>query len=169
MEKTLRVQSEKLGLPIYFLVFLILSAVSSYAKADTAIQCYWKYRDFYSLYDGSFVKRVEFDKNTPSLRLKISDNEVVELERYFVCENGPSENWFGGLWGWTASITPSLIKLSCEQEESGSDDRTTISIDRFSGAMRIETFGFSPNNPDVSYRFKLFEGAGNCELASKKF
>jgi hypothetical protein len=143
------------------------------ANAKTIIQCYSEYLDHYSAYDGSFVKRYEHD-NKPFIRLTISDSEVMSIEDYHICGNGgrlgdPTYN----LYGWADTVTSSTISLFCEdiewEPEKHSGIRTTLEIDRYTGKIIIEEFGYSINNDDMEYPFTQSELYGHCERAKTKF
>ena len=146
------------------------SAQHGLANAQTIIQCYSEYFDRYSAFDGSFMKRY-LHNDKPLLRLTISDAEVLSIEDYHICRNG----WAMGdqLYGWADTVTSSKISLFCEDIEWAPEKRrglrTTLEIDRYTGEVVIEEFGYSINNEDMAYPFTLTELYGNCERAETKF
>jgi hypothetical protein len=152
---------------------LLLSTQCGLANAKTVIQCYSEYLDTYSAYDGSFRKRYSHN-NKPIIRLTISDAEVLSIEDYHICGNrgrpgGPTYH----LFGWADSVTSSKISLFCEdiewEPEKHSGIRTTLEIDRYTGKIMIEEFGYSINNDDMDSPFTQSELTGHCERAKTKF
>jgi hypothetical protein len=152
---------------------LMWGAQHGLANAKTIIQCYSEYFDRYSAFDGSFMKRYLHNEK-PFLRLTISDSELLRIEDYRICGNGgrlgePTYH----LYGWADTVTSSKISLFCEDiewaTEKRSGIRTTLEIDRYTGEMMIEEFGYSINNDDMDYPFTQSELYGYCERAETKF
>lgn len=159
---------------IKYLVTGILLWSTQYGLADakTIIQCYTEYRDRYSLFDGSHMKRF-FNNNKPSIRLTISDIEVLAFEDFTICQNRQASSLGAPLYGWEGTVTPSKIRMFCEdiewEPEKRRGSRRTLEIDRYTGKMVYETFGYSINNDDMAYPFTQDEQHGHCELAKSKF
>jgi len=158
-----------------YLVIIVSSWGTQYgiANANTTIQCYKEYLDRYSAYDGSFVERY-LNNGKPLIRLTISESEVLSFEDYRICGNGESlgePNY--RLYGWEDTVTLSKIILFCEdiqwEPEKRRGIRTTLEIDRYTGEIMIEQFGYSINNEDMNYPFTYHEIYGHCERAKSKF
>lgn len=149
---------------------MLWSVNCNLANANTIIQCYLEYMDRYSVFDGSFFKRYSYN-NAPRLRLKVSGNRVIDIEDYHICSYGMKLD--PRLYGWVDTVTASTISLSCMESkwepERRSGIKKTINIDRYTGKMLIEGFGYSTNNDKMAYPFTFSELHGHCELAKLKF
>ena len=77
------------------------------------------------------------------------------------------------LFGWVDSVTSSTISLSCVEikwePEKRSGIKETINIDRYTGKIFIEEFGYAINNDKMAHPFTISELYGHCELAKPKF
>jgi len=122
------------------------------------------------MFDGSFVESHSYN-NAPKLRLTISEDRVIDLEDFYICSYGIKLDQ--RLYGWLDTVTSSTISLSCEaikwEPERHSGIKETINIDRYTGELQIEEFGYSINNDEMVNPFTISELYGHCELAKQKF
>ena len=156
----------------FWACFMLWSVNCNLVNANTMIQCYADYMERYSMFDGSYWERVLYN-NKPIIRLTISGDRVISYTNYHICSYGVKLEPSGFLHGWVDTVTSSTTSLSCVEikwePEKRSGIKETINIDRYTGKMFIEEFGYSINNDKMAYPFTISEKYGHCEVAKQKF